>query len=165
MTHADVLVAKDQSPGSASRRLSRWLRRWVRYTAVGIGVMLGASFAPGVSAGSAAPTPPTCSGTPMLVTDECVDPTYNAPVIDSQTDLTSPVPLHLVSGHFSGTTGKFNIYLPKTGWQGRFFQYVYPLQTEDAINDPFNDPNAVSFGAASGAYTVQTNETGFGYRI
>src|SRR5579863_1364152 len=162
MKRADV-VAKGLSPGSASRRLSRWLRRSVRYTAVGIVVTLGASLAPRVLAASAAP--PTCSGTPMLVTADCVDPTYNTPVIDNQTDLTLPVPLHLVSGHFSGTTGKFNIYLPKTGWQGRFFQYVYPLQTEDAINDPFNDPNAVSFGAASGAYTVQTNETGFGYRI
>lgn len=126
---------------------------------------LGAAFAPGVSAGSAEPMPTTCSGTPMLVTAYCVDPTFNAPVIDSQKDLTSPVPLHLVSGHFKNTAGKFNIYLPKSGWQGRFFQYVYPLQTEDALNDPFNDPNAVSFGAASGAYTVQTNEIGAGYRI
>jgi PKD domain len=102
----------------------------------------------------------------MLVTADCVDPTYNKPVIDSQRDLTSPVPVHLVSGHFDGTTGKFNFYFPpKSQWQDRFFQFVYPLHTEDALNDPDAAFPTVPFAAASGAYTVQTNETGSGYRI
>ena len=102
----------------------------------------------------------------MLVTADCVDPTYNQPVIDSATDLTTPVPLHKVSGHFDDSanhdTGtRFNIYLPPKGqWGGRFFQNVYPTQDENASDDN------VSFGAASGAYTVQTFTNGsFGYRV
>jgi hypothetical protein len=145
-------------------------RRWVvRPFAVGVAVVLAAVLGPAVNA-SAAP-PPACSGTPMLVTGDCVDPVYNHPVIDSETDLTSPVPNHKVSGHFDGTTKRFTIYLPpKSQWQGRFFQSVYPLQNEIAKDDPAFQPpgigteGSIAFGAASGAYTVQTNG-GSGYRV
>ena len=137
-------------------------------------VAAGLSLVTSTSA-SAAP-PPTCSGTPIQVTADCVDPTYSNPVIDSETDLTSPVPNHKVSGHFNdgqgNDTGKrFNIYLPPTSeWQGRFFQSVYPLQGENAVDDPAFQPpgvgteGSIAFGASSGAYTVQTNG-GSGYRV
>lgn len=95
----------------------------------------------------------------ILVTPESIDPLYNRPVIDSETDLTTPVPHRKVSGHFEGTDKKFTFYFPsKKTFAGRFFQNVYPLQDENAT-----DVN-VSFGADSGAYTVQTNGGG-GYRV
>jgi hypothetical protein len=141
-------------------------RRVARNAAVAAVVMLGASFAPTSSASAATPT---CSGSPMLITADCVDPTYNQPVIDSESDLTVPVPHHKVAGHFEGTTNRFNIYLPpKSQWGGRFFQSVYPLQSEFAVDDPAGPgeetAGSIAFGAASGAYTVQTNG-GLGYRV
>lgn len=94
-----------------------------------------------------------------LITQESADPLYNRPVIDSETDLPTPVPHRKVSGHFEGTDKKFTFYFPsKSKFAGRFFQNVYPLQDENAT-----DVN-VSFGADSGAYTVQTNGGG-GYRV
>ncbi|MFB5678867.1 PKD domain-containing protein [Paenibacillus terreus] len=96
---------------------------------------------------------------PLWVTADCVDPLYNRPVIDSQIDLSTPVPHRKVSGHFEGTDKRFTFYFPpKNQWEGRFFQAVYPLQDEIASDE------AVSFGADSGAYTVQTNSS-VGYRV
>ncbi|MGF7031516.1 plastocyanin [Paenibacillus mucilaginosus] len=94
-----------------------------------------------------------------MVTPDSADPLYNRPVIDSETDLAAPVPHRKVSGHFEGTDKKFTFYFPeKSKFTGRFFQNVYPLQDENAA-----DVN-ISFGADSGAYTVQTNGGG-GYRV
>jgi len=116
---------------------------------------------------TAADPPPACGNDEagiFVVTADCVDPQYTQPVVDAESDVTTPVPLHKVSGHFVDSnnvdTGKkFNIYLPpKKNWDGRFYQYVYPLDGENAT-----DLN-VSFGAASGAFTVQTNG-GSGYRV
>ncbi|WNG37000.1 Tat pathway signal sequence domain protein [Archangium violaceum] len=112
---------------------------------------------------SAATSLPECApreaGGPMWITADCVDPLYNRPVIDSQIDLTTPVPHLKVSGHFEGTDKRFNFYFPpKSQWEGRFFNLVYPLQDENATDEN------VSFGADSGAYTVQTNGGG-GYRV
>ncbi|MEV4018313.1 hypothetical protein AB0J35_48245 [Nonomuraea angiospora] len=122
-------------------------------SAVGIAVLLTVTAAPSAAARSQ-PCAPAQTGGPVWVTADCVDPTYNRPVIDAETDLTGPVPHHKVSGHFEGTTVKFNVYLPpKSQWQGRFFQLVYPLQNENATDD------SIAFGAAGGAYTVQINGT------
>lgn len=99
------------------------------------------------------------TGGPLWITAGCTDPQFNKPVIDREVDLTSPVPHHKVSGHFEGTDAKFNFYLPpKEQWKGRFFQKVYPLYDENAFD------SHIAFGAASGAYTVQTNASS-GYRI
>lgn len=116
----------------------------------------------GATAGPASATPTECtspqSGSPILVTADCIDPTYANAVIDEQKDVTTPVALHRVSGHFDGTAVKFTIYLPAAkDWKGRFFQYTYPTSIELATDDQ------VAFGAASGAYTVQASGTG-GYR-
>ncbi|PVH76578.1 hypothetical protein DL98DRAFT_640825 [Cadophora sp. DSE1049] len=95
---------------------------------------------------------------PVLVTRNCVDPLYNKLVVDNETDLTTPVPHHRVSGHFQDTAIRFNFYLPpKQTWGGRFFQSAYPIQSEIA------DPDSVAFGADSGAYTVQVTGSD-GYR-
>ena len=125
----------------------------------GLALALGAAF---VSTGTASAAPPECSaaqpGGPVQVTPDCVDPLYAHPVIDSEQDRTTPV-VHLrVSGHFEGTAVKFTIYLPPAAqWQGRFFQYTYPLSDENALD------RVVAFGAASGGYTVQASGTQ-GYR-
>ncbi|NUU24992.1 MAG: PKD domain-containing protein [Streptomycetaceae bacterium] len=115
------------------------------------------------SENAAAASAPQCAapqpGGPVWVTPDCVDAAYARPVVDSATDLSAPVPHRRVTGHFDGTDKRFTIYLPpKKQWQGRFFQNVYPLQNEIATDEN------VAFGAASGAYTVQTNGGG-GYRV
>ncbi|MDF2790199.1 MAG: hypothetical protein K0S80_3297 [Neobacillus sp.] len=127
-----------------------------------VAVMLSGSMVPNISA-SAMSSIPECAAKeangPMWITADCVDPLYNRPVIDSQTDLTTPVPHHKVMGHFEGTDKKFTFYFPpKSQWKGRFFQLVYPLIDENATHD------SISFGADNGAYTVQTNGGG-GYRV
>lgn len=149
----------EQSVESAST-----LRRnpWIRMkAAAGAMLMFSTLLMPGLSV-SAEPSLPECApreaGGPMWITVECVDPQFSRPVIDSRTDVTTPVPHHKVSGHFEGTDKKFTFYFPpKSQYEGRFFQKVYPLQSEFATDD------TISFGAESGAYTVQTNG-GSGYR-
>lgn len=98
---------------------------------------------------------------PLWITPDSVDPIYNQPVIDSQEDLTTPVEHRRVSGHFEGTDRKFTFYFPpKNLWKERFFQVLYPLYDENATD------TTISFGADSGAYTVQTNANNTnGYRV
>ncbi|MFG2961332.1 PKD domain-containing protein [Streptomyces sp. NPDC048291] len=151
--------AHETPESSPSGTLSR--RRFVRNAAVGTAVVLGPSLT--TVANASAASRPQCTapvaGGPVWVTPDCDDPVYNQAVIDSETDLTSPVPHRRVSGHFEGTGKKFTLYLPpKKQWQGRFFQKVYPLQDENATD------GAIAFGASAGAYTVQTNG-GVGYRV
>ncbi|CVL11604.1 uncharacterized protein FPRN_13969 [Fusarium proliferatum] len=85
------------------------------------------------------------------ITEDCIDPLYSRPVIDSDTHETLPIPHLRVSGHFEGTIVDFNIYLPKNGWKGRFFQLVYPLQNSTASD------REIGFGAESGGYTVRAS--------
>ncbi|MFJ4156224.1 Tat pathway signal sequence domain protein [Pseudomonas sp. NPDC089752] len=87
----------------------------------------------------------------MFVTADCTDPDFAKPVIDSREDLQSPIPLHRVSGHFEGTDAKFSFYFPpKSQWQGRFFQKVYPLGAGVPTDQ------ILKFNTESGAYTVET---------
>ncbi|TCC36631.1 Tat pathway signal sequence domain protein [Kribbella speibonae] len=107
-----------------------------------------------VQASVAAPAAQPCvadqPGGPVWVDASCVDPDYDQPVIDHESDVTDPIALHKVQGHFKGTSIRFTIYLPPAAqWQGRFYQYVYPTQSENAL------PVDVAFGAAHGGYTVQ----------
>jgi hypothetical protein len=94
----------------------------------------------------------------LFVTAECVDFDYDSPIFDSETDETIPTPHRKISGHFNGTDVDFNIYLiPKSKWDGRFFQLMYPSQTSIA------DDTAIIFGSESGGYTIQASGTQ-GYR-
>lgn len=128
--------------------------------ATGLGLALSLTLAGPADVATAAPEQCDTTKSPVQVTAECVDPTYARPVIDAQEDLTSPVVLHRVTGHFDGTTIRFAIYLPPAKqWQGRFFQYTYPLTDEKATD------RAIEFGAASGGYTVQAGgSVALGYR-
>lgn len=158
---------------SGSTRLGRLKigplgRRYNAVVSAAVGALLVGSSIWASPATAAPPAPPpACANNEagiFVVTADCVDPNYSQPVVDLETDVTTPVPLHKVSGHFVNSSNvdtgkKFNIYLPpKKNWDGRFFQYVYPLDGENAT-----DLN-VSFGAASGAFTLQTNG-GSGYRV
>lgn len=98
------------------------------------------------------------SGGPLWITADCVDSEFSHPVIDHVAEISQPVTLHKVSGHFEGTQATFNFYFPpKKRWEGRFFQNVYPLTDGNARSE------MLGFGADSGAYTVQTGGT-TGYR-
>lgn len=155
---------------SAEQQLSPgqqpWSRRAFVCGAAAGAVVVAASpviTAPRAFAASGPGAAPQCAvsgpGGPVQVTSDCVDAPYDRPVIDSEQDLTVPVPHRRVSGHFDGTDMRFTFCLPpRKQWQGRFFQCVYPLQSEVA------DDETIAFGAASGAYTVQTNGGG-GYRV
>src|SRR5215218_8716448 len=97
--------------------------------------LVAASLAAWASPAEAAPPPCTApvEGAPIFITAHCVDPEYDEPVIDSTVEQARPVPHRKVSGHFKGTTATFNIYLPpRSEWQGRFFQAVYPIQGDVA---------------------------------
>ncbi|KAM0547305.1 hypothetical protein ACHAPJ_010440 [Fusarium lateritium] len=94
----------------------------------------------------------------LFITAECIDSDYASPIFDSETDETIPTLHRKISGRFNGTNVDFNIYLtPKSQWEGRFFQLMYPSQTSVA------DDNAIAFGVESGGYTVQASGT-TGYR-
>ncbi|XAS72888.1 hypothetical protein VUN82_03230 [Micrococcaceae bacterium Sec5.1] len=93
-------------------------------------------------------------GGPFAVDATCVDPTYSTPVIDKRT---SSDGLLLVEGHFEGPGTTFKIFLPpKRQWEGRFFQFTYPINGQEPADN-------VQFGAAHGGYTVQTDGA-LGYR-
>ena len=106
----------------------------------------------------------------MQVTADCVDTTYSTPVIDSETDETAPVPHHRVRGHFEGTNIQFNIYLHaeenKAQWEGRFFQYTYPIAFPGQQATSLADDRAIGFALSSGGYAVQAGNTfvSLGYR-
>lgn len=139
--------------------------------ALGAALALAAAVLP---AGPAIAAPPTCVdpgfGKPMQVSADCVDPTYANPVIDAETDETSPVAHHRVSGHFEGTDIQFTIYLhaeaDKTQWDGRFFQYTYPTVFTPGVNLAEATDRAIGFALASGGYAVQAGNTSLslGYR-
>ncbi|SPO00281.1 uncharacterized protein DNG_03126 [Cephalotrichum gorgonifer] len=88
-------------------------------------------------------------GGPLQITPDCTDPALATAIVDQETDEVDPVPHRKVSVHFDGTAIDFNIYLPKDGWDGRFFQLAYPLQNSTATS------REIGFGAESGGYTVR----------
>ena len=143
-------------PARSRRVHRRWLVRGGALAAASALVLAAIPTAGAAAAAAAEPVPCTEVGGAWQIDATCVDPGFSDPVITSETDQTTPVPLHRVTGHIAGTA--FNIYLPqKSQWQGRFFQHTYPTQTADAPDED------IAFGAASGAYTVTAAGSG-GYR-
>jgi hypothetical protein len=73
---------------------------------------------------------------PYQIDTTCVDPLYGNPVVLNETDQTFPVPHRLIAGIFDNTTVTFNIYLPQvgSGFENRFFQYIYPLANGSATD-------------------------------
>ena len=94
---------------------------------------------------------------PLQINPDCVDPIYNSPTFTNQSDEATPLKHRKVSGYFNGTGIEFNIYMPYHGWEGRFFQLVFPTQLSAAGS------GEIGFSAAAGGYTVHVQGTG-GYR-
>ncbi len=139
--------------------------------ALGAVIALTAVLLPAIPA-AAEPSACAQSGpaAPMQVTADCLDAQYAQPVIDAETDETSPVPHRRVSGHFEGTNIQFNIYLhaapDKAAWDGRFFQFTYPAAFTPEQNTARADDRAIGFALASGGYAVQAGNgsVSIGYR-
>lgn len=106
----------------------------------------------------------------VQVTADCIDPTYAKPVIDNETDETTPVPHRRVRGHFEGTNIQFTIYLHalenKAQWEGRFFQFTYPVPFAPVVDTSAADDRAIGFALSSGGYAVQAGNksVSVGYR-
>jgi hypothetical protein len=144
-----------------------------RRAGIALVIALGISAPPLLIAAPAAAEPAECStdvGGAVQVTAECTDATYAHPVIDSETDETTPVAHHRVSGHFGGTNIEFNIYLhsqaDKSAWDGRFFQFTYPTTFTPGTNTSWATDRAIGFALASGGYAVQAGNDflSLGYR-
>ncbi|KAI8305422.1 hypothetical protein K4K61_005334 [Colletotrichum sp. SAR11_59] len=92
-----------------------------------------------------------------IMTKDSIDPIYSCPVIDRESHHNSPAVHIQIAGHFENTRIRFNFYFPpKESWDGRFFQLVFPTQSEHAT------PEAIGFALASHAYAVQvTGARGF----
>ncbi|WP_457967242.1 PKD domain-containing protein [Arthrobacter sp. D1-29] len=140
----------------------------------GIGT-LAATLLVSAGLGTASPglaAPPVCAtvGGALQVTEGCIDPTYATPVIDSETDETAPMPHHRIRGHFEGTNIQFTVYLHaeenKAQWEGRFFQFTYPVVFPAAPDTSRADDRAIGFALSSGGYAVQAGNTSvsLGYR-
>ncbi|WWD01009.1 hypothetical protein V866_007947 [Kwoniella sp. B9012] len=116
-----------------------------------IGLDLAVALCPALEATTAAPTLAA-----QNEISECATTATNAVIVTP--NCTDSIPHHLVSGYFVNTTTRFNVYLPpKESWQGRFYQHMYPSQTQNATDD------YLGFGAEAGGYTVQVSGQ-IGYR-
>lgn len=118
-------------------------------------------------AGTASSDPPVCAppfpGAPIFVTDECIDPVLNTPVVDVDEWRQTPVPHRYVNGHFENTGTRFSFYFPpEDQYEGRFFHYVLPSPSSVPGAEDTGENN-IAFGNASGAYCVQTNGGGSSY--
>jgi hypothetical protein len=99
---------------------------------------------------------------PELLTEDFVDPIFNAPYIEINELRTEPAPHRYIHGGFKNTDARFSLYFPpQEQYQGRFFHNTYPLATTSDIG-----PFPIAFDVAkgnlgftfdSGAYYLQTN--------
>ena len=143
-------------------------RRQRRFVAVAVVAMLCASLAPARAASAAPPAECSTAGPegPMWVTADCIDPLYNETnaVLEDPVPVSTPEPHVKVSGSFTGTDYKFNIYLPPaSSWDGRFYQHVYPFMWSENASD-----SEIGFAFASGGYLVRTSSAPCscaGYRV
>ncbi|KAF6800306.1 pkd domain containing protein [Colletotrichum sojae] len=92
-----------------------------------------------------------------LITSTTIDRLYDHAVVDNESYQSTPARHYRVSGHFVATMVRFNFYLPpKSAWGGRFFQFAFPVQSENATDE------TVGFALDSQAYAVQvTGVRGF----
>jgi hypothetical protein len=85
---------------------------------------------------------------------------YTAPIIQDRTRCESPVPHTRVSGVFEGTDVEFTVYLPPAdAWQGRFFQYTYPMPIPGVWEGAAATDRAVGFALRHGGYAVQAGSS------
>lgn len=90
------------------------------------------------------------------------DPVYSQPYVDVEEWRDKPVRHRYVHGGFTGTEVKFALYYPeKEQYQGRFFQYLSPIQgDENAAQNYGWIEGKISFAILHGAYYVESNMGG-----
>ena len=108
---------------------------------------------------------PPAPDEPIFITDDCIEPRFNDPVIDIDEMRTTPVPHRYVHGFFAGTgfpefggtPAGFAFYFPPADqYQGRFIQGpTHQLTSNENLGN-----SQISFVIASGGYAVQTNMGG-----
>lgn len=107
-------------------------------------------------------SPPACAapaqGQPMFITEECVDPRFNDPFIETNELRATPVPHRFVTGGFRGTDARFAFYFPTAQYGGRFF--LGPIHQLLRPNSEIATPEEIGFAFDSGAYLVETNNGG-----
>jgi hypothetical protein len=141
MTRASNTLSKD--------RLLSTGRRW---SARGL-VAVALTFASAWSLSDSKPAAPKmCTGDPLFITDTCIDPRFNTPVIDSIEERSTPSPHTYMHGYFAGTDARFAFYLPPPAqYKGRF---ILGPTHQTTTNETNRNP---AFAFASGAYLVATN--------
>ncbi|MFT3888186.1 MAG: hypothetical protein QM713_08500 [Arachnia sp.] len=134
--------------------------------ALAASLLLGGLAQPAV----AAPTECVSVDGALQITADCIDSDFSHPVVDAESDETTPVPHHRIRGHFEGTGIQFTIYLHaeqnKEAWRGRFFQYTYPTAFTPEEDTSWASDRAIGFALSSGGYAVQAGNAGIslGYR-
>lgn len=90
------------------------------------------------------------------------DPLFHDPYIDADEWHDKPVRHRYVHGGFKGTEARFSFYFPPKGqYQGRFFQYIDPVPSnENLAQQSDNENDTIAFSIASGGYFVESNEGG-----
>ena len=141
MTRASNALSKD-----------RLLSRGLRWSAQGL-LAVALTLASGWSMSDSKPAPPKmCTGDPLFITDTCIDPRFNTPVIDAIEERSTPSPHTYMHGYFAGTDARFAFYLPPPAqYKGRF---ILGPTHQTTTNETNRNP---AFAFASGAYLVATN--------
>lgn len=88
------------------------------------------------------------------------DPTFRKPYIDINEIRKGVVDYRYVHGGFEETDTKFSFFFPinEADYEGRFFQFVAPMQgSEDASIGRTGIEDKITFAITHGAYFVETN--------
>ncbi|OCT12762.1 hypothetical protein A8709_30845 [Paenibacillus pectinilyticus] len=91
------------------------------------------------------------------------DAQFQQPYVDVDEWRNEPERHRYIHGGFEGNDTKFSFYFPsKEGYEGRFFQPVYPVQgSENAAQSQTEGvDNKIGFAISNGAYLVETNMGG-----
>jgi hypothetical protein len=91
------------------------------------------------------------------------DTQFQLPYVDIDEWRDEPVRHRYIHGGFQGNDTRFSFYFPsKDGYEGRFFQPVYPVQGSENAAQSHTEgvDNKIGFAISSGAYLVETNMGG-----
>lgn len=85
---------------------------------------------------------------------------YTTPIVDERAQVSDPLPHEQVRGHFEGTDVEFTIHLPpSSAWEGRFYQYTYPMPIPGVNLGGRATDRAIRFALDHGGYAVQAGSS------
>jgi len=98
----------------------------------------------------------------MQIHDVKYDSQFQKPFVDAEEWRDEPLRHLYIHGGFEGTKVRFALYFPpKERYQGRFFQYVTPIQgSENACEGVKGENDEIGFALSHGAYFVHSNMGG-----